>query len=639
MSLQHQSMMAGIPFDLISESDLTDISNIVNYDVLVFPFHMYVSDEIRESIHDTLYKAVYHYNIGIIAADNFLTNDQNGSALPGDSYRYMKQLLGIGRIGGSGPVDMSVSASSGDHRLLDDYIPGENIISYTGNWYSYFQGVPNQPFTSIAEQNIIHSDDSQTVHPALITTITGGRNVHFSDLSLIGDTNLAWQAIQWAVYGDEPVAGLKLGRNSSIFISRNDMDLAMEYSMVPQVHFPLLDIISNWKQQYNFVGSYYIDIGDDPSEGNWTDWNVSTPLYSDYMDLGNEIGTHSWSHPYFTDSLDNAQIEYEFNQSMNEILTNLGTTWRDNIVRGSAIPGAPETRETANEVIQYLDYLTGGYSGRGAGYPGAIGFLQPGSTKVYFSPNIKFDFTLIEYGVPMGNPPVPVPLTAQEAEQYWLNELETVLNHASTPIVHWPWHDYAATIEADPVTGSGYTVDMFSNFISAAYDANTEFATVADINERISNFVNTDFSSQYYSGMNQLVASVSSSDAGKYAIELDLEPGEYIVNVQDWYAYSDNKVFVDQDGGNFVINLGYSVDPVTHITELPMRSRLLSLSGDSENLSFTLEGEGNVKVKLSSNYSNYQVNVSSENINVINPQEIIIKLPGYDVHSISITRQ
>jgi hypothetical protein len=324
---------------------------------------------------------------------------------------------------------------------------------------------------------------------------------------------------------------------------------------------------------------------------------------------------------------------------MNEIQVNLGTTWRGRSARGAAIPGAPESRETANQVIQYLDYLTGGYSGVGAGYPSAFGYLQPTSTKVYFSPNLTFDFTLIEYGVPMGNPPEPVPITAEEAEQYWISELQSILNHASTPIALWPWHDYAPTIDADPVSGKGYTVDMFSNFISAAYDTNTEFTTLADTNERISHFVETELFTQFDENNSQLVVSVSSINAGKFALEVDLESDQYISNVQNWYADNDNKVFVDLNGGDFVIQLGYSKDPVTHITELPMRSNLLSLTGDGDNLSFTLEGEGNVRVVLNSDYENYLINVDPANIEIVNSQEILINLSSYEVHTVNIARQ
>jgi hypothetical protein len=213
------------------------------------------------------------------------------------------------------------------------------------------------------------------------------------------------------------------------------------------------------------------------------------------------------------------------------------------------------------------------------------------------------------------------------------------LNHASTPIVHWPWHDYAPTIDADPVFGKGYTVEMFSNFISAAYDTNTEFATLADINERISNFIDTELFTQFDSFNNQLVVSVSSLNAGKYALEVDLDPGQIITNVQNWYAYNDNKVFIDRNGGDFVIQLGYTKDPVTRITELPMRSNLLSLTGDGDNLSFNLEGEGNVRVKLNSIHDNYLINLDPESIEVINDYEIIINLSSYGVHEVSIARQ
>ncbi|MCI5222935.1 MAG: hypothetical protein D3924_09745, partial [Candidatus Electrothrix sp. AR4] len=38
MSMQHQAMMAGLPFDLLTEDDLTDIANLVKYDALIFPY-------------------------------------------------------------------------------------------------------------------------------------------------------------------------------------------------------------------------------------------------------------------------------------------------------------------------------------------------------------------------------------------------------------------------------------------------------------------------------------------------------------------------------------------------------------------------------------------------------------------------
>ena len=105
------------------------------------------------------------------------------------------------------------------------------------------------------------------------------------------------------------------------------------------------------------------------------------------------------------------------------------------------------------EISQYLDYLSGGYSGIGAGFPSAFGYLTPDSNEVYFSPNMFFDFTLISFGVPVGNPPVAVPLTAEEAEALWRDQYAELKAHASQPIIHWPWHDYGTNDRGRPRYG------------------------------------------------------------------------------------------------------------------------------------------------------------------------------------------
>ena len=52
------------------------------------------------------------------------------------------------------------------------------------------------------------------------------------------------------------------------------------------------------------------------------------------------------------------------------------------------------------------------------------------------------------------------------------------------------------------------------------------------------------------------------------------------------------------NGGTFTINLGATQDDVTHIASLPMRGDLLSVTGDGQNLSFSMVGDGNVLVDL-----------------------------------------
>ena len=278
---------------------------------------------------------------------------------------------------------------------------------------------------------------------------------------------------------------------------------------------------------------------------------------------------------------------------MNEIGSNIGPTWRGQNIRGAAVPGNPESLATAQNILDLgqLDYLSGGYSGAGAGYPGAIGYLTPTSSKVYLSPSMFFDYTLIEFGIPVGNPPVAVPLTAAEAEVFWPDQYLGLLNHASMPIVVWPWHDYRPTTSSDPAKcgDTCYSVAMYTNTIQTALTSGAEFVTLADAAQRIATLkganltVNEDVPGQ------TVTVTVNNSGVGKFAVELDTAPTQLIQRVDNWYAYSGDKLFLDEDGGIFVVHLAATEDPVTHISALPMRAKLVSLSGNGSDLTYTFE--------------------------------------------------
>ena len=64
------------------------------------------------------------------------------------------------------------------------------------------------------------------------------------------------------------------------------------------IYDKLIPILQQWKQQYNFVGSYYINIGDNPTgaDPSTTDWTKSLPYYQAIQAMGGEIGTHSYTH-------------------------------------------------------------------------------------------------------------------------------------------------------------------------------------------------------------------------------------------------------------------------------------------------------------------------------------------------------
>jgi len=86
MAVQSQAMQAGMPFDLLTESDLTNLSKLSGYSTLVFPSFSNVQASQASAIASTLEQATKQYGIGLIAAGNFMTSDENGLALAGDPY-------------------------------------------------------------------------------------------------------------------------------------------------------------------------------------------------------------------------------------------------------------------------------------------------------------------------------------------------------------------------------------------------------------------------------------------------------------------------------------------------------------------------------------------------------------------------
>lgn len=567
-SAQNQASQAGIPFDLLTENDLTDLNKIVNYDTLIFPSFRNVASSKVNAIENTLLDAVYKYDISLITTGDFLTNDETGAALPGDPYRRMKQLLDVTRTGGGGPVDSVVKIHDINNPVFRGYTTNEIIRTYNGTFFSTFGSVVNQSLV-LADQVI-----GGQSYNAVIATQTGGKNVHFANEQLFADNNLVWQALQWTVFDNKPSATLNQSRNASITISRTDVDISKYANDSPSVESALYNILADWKSAYNFVGSYYINIGNDPANGEFTNWNVSSPIYKNFLALGNEIGTHSYTHPFNTNSLTAAELEFEFNQSKAVIEQQLGIQ-----VLGAAIPGNPENLFVDQQLQKYFAYITGGYSSIGAGYPNAFGFLTPDATAVFLAPNIAFDSSLIDFNK----------LTAQQAEAIWTQQYTDITSHASQATILWPWHDYGPTLY-DP----GYTKQMYTNFIAKAYNDQTEFVTLADLQRRIRTFEKAKLF-ESVSG-DTITARVDATDVGNFS--LDVNSNQLIKSVNNWYAYDGDTVFLPKLGGEFTINLGAAADDVTHIINLPMRGELLSLNGDGTNLEFSFVGEGKVLVDL-----------------------------------------
>ena len=581
MSVQSQAIMAGLPFDLLTEDDLLDLSKITKYKTIVFPYFANVKTSLLPGIEQNLNTAVSQYNVGIVTAGNLMTNSETGASLPGDAYARMKSLMGVTRIDGGGPFTINYKISNSAHPVTsDEFAFNEVLKNYTNSFTDYFVA------TGAYSSNILATQDISGVGTknALIVTENGGRHAHFGTVQQMTDPNILWSVLQWSVYGEKAAASLHMTRNNSIFVARNDMDQSMFIDEVEQVDGALLPILQSWKQQYDFVGSYYINIGAYAANQEQTDWSYSGPLYQQYLAMGNEMGTHSYTHPHDTNILNPTQLSWEFLTSRQIIeqqlrLTNLS----------GAVPGAPENLATSLEIIQHLDYLSGGYSSSGAGYPNAFGFLNPTVSKVYLSPNMSFDFTLVQFQN----------RTAEEAKQIWFNEFDTLTKHTPQGLIHWPWHDYGPIDFGD----AGYNFDMFDSLIKKAYDYGSEFATGKDFADRIKAFKSAGLAVNKQG--NTLTATVTASDTGKFALKV--ADGTTIKSVNNWYAYSDTQVLLSNGGGTFTINLGTPANNVSRITKLPSRGELTSVNGNGTDINFEFNGTGTVEIDLKCAPSSFNV--------------------------------
>lgn len=605
-AMQQQAMMAGVPFDLLDEAGLAATANLLDYDVIVIPSFTHVSAADRAAIRLRLLEAQDN-GIGIITSGEFLAFKQDGTSYPWTD-SVLTEVMGVQPESFLSGVSAAVKVANVTHPVTEAYEINEELTTYEQIWFGHFvpaDGEQSTPLTVIESGGMTYNG-AQIIQRS-------SNVVHYSNEQVMADNNQLWRVIQWLIYDDIAPVSLQLSRSDYIFLGRNDMDQAMIAADLARTEIPLLEILKEWKDDYNFVGSYYIDVGNDPASGEYTDWGISAPLYREYIALGNEIGTHSWTHPHQTSLLTAAELEFEFKDSAAEIGNEIGVP-----VVGAAVPGMGESTFVQETLNPWLEYLSGRTGTVGTGYPGAFGFLEPQHTMMYFSLNMTPDFEAIDV---WGNTP-------EQVTTLWKNQIDMVLKHAQQPIVHWLWHDYGPTTQTD---AGLYSEEMFTDTVAYAASLGAEFTTVKDMHDRIRTFAEIDFS---VGSSGVVSATVAANDVGQFALKMAEK--EKIKSVANWYAYDEDQVFLPADGGQFEISVGTVPDSVTRITKLPMRAKLLQLEGDGDLLNFSMQGEGEVTVELSPDMVEiYSVTGASSHTE--SNGELTLKFDSYATHVVEIS--
>jgi serralysin len=634
MAAQQQARAAGVSYDLLTEADLTNVAKLSQYSALIFPDFQDVQSSQASAIASALNTVVYQYHVPIIASGNFMTNDQTGAALPGNSYANMQSLLNV-TLNQSGTATYSVTpdptALASNNPILAGYTAGQHIGGASGQFAGTTQGLyTNTGYltfkaftgtaTTLADINI---QGGATV-PGVIQTTSGGKNTVFATDSLLGDSNLLQHVIQNTVFGTTPSLTMDITRFTGIVNSRTDMDQSQFPEDVspsangsppgtPGIYDEMIPILQTLKQQYDFVGSYYINIGDDanPSNDNMTNWAVSAPIYDTILRMGNEIGNHSYTHLIAppagiptenTNYLSTAgtgtfTYNYEFGQSKTIEQQQLGIT-----IAGAAVPGANDYLPDSKNILPYYPstsgvtgYVSGGWTGVGSGYPNAFGYITPSDTEsVYIAPNVTFDFTEIEFQKK----------TSAQALADWESLFGQLSANSATPVIVWPWHDYGITdypTSGPGTTPPGYTEAMYQNFIAYAYNAGYEFVTSEDLASRIAAEQAATLSETTSGSVITATVTPNPSEPDLGAMALNVVNGtasQVIQNAGSWYAYDANSIFMPYGGGTFTVTLGTTQDDVTHIDSLPMRADLKSVTGNGTNLTFSMTGDGVVDIHI-----------------------------------------
>ncbi len=125
----------------MTEGDLKDPAKLVNYKAIVFPGLANVKAADLDAITYALTVASKDYHVGLIAAGNFLTNNENGAAFAGDSYARMKSLLGVTYETSGATSGIQLVADAGSNPILNGYTQGETVGDYSNISYQSFTDV------------------------------------------------------------------------------------------------------------------------------------------------------------------------------------------------------------------------------------------------------------------------------------------------------------------------------------------------------------------------------------------------------------------------------------------------------------------------------------------------------------------
>ena len=178
--------------------------------------------------------------------------------------------------------------------------------------------------TSLNTYTIAAAKYNEQLYDLAIATDFGyGKTAIFAAPSYyewIDQTMLLTRTIQWCIFGEQPPVSFLISPGNLTYMFTVDADL----SSIPSITIPAVNRLLNYSLDYRFPFSWGIVTGPHPP-GFVPNWTILNPYYKRIVELGNELASHSRTHPVWkTIPLnDTHRVDWEVGGSKLDIEGNL----------------------------------------------------------------------------------------------------------------------------------------------------------------------------------------------------------------------------------------------------------------------------------------------------------------------------
>ena len=168
--------------------------------------------------------------------------------------------------------------------------------------------------------------NDQQYKMAIATDFGYGKSAIFSAPSYyewIDQTMVLIRTIQWCIFGSNPPVSLLISPGNLTYMFTVDADL----SSIPSITIPAVNRLLNYSLDYRFPFSWGIVTGPHPP-GFVPNWTILDPYYKRIVEYGNELASHSRTHPVWkTIPLnDTKRVDWEVGGSKLDIENNLSVS-------------------------------------------------------------------------------------------------------------------------------------------------------------------------------------------------------------------------------------------------------------------------------------------------------------------------